>query len=110
MGLGIHPFVCVCVLLYVRVFICMCVSMCESCFYKYKVLMIAVKQLKEGREDEREKHGESEEKGIEPFCCSKAKKKHRLRICLASLISSLQSNYTAHCSSSPFINEMHAKS
>lgn len=31
----------------------MCVSMCESWFYKYEVLMMADKQLKEGREDER---------------------------------------------------------
>lgn len=51
-GAGMHPFGCVYVLSYVRVFICMCVSMCESWFYKYKVLMMAVKQLKEGREDE----------------------------------------------------------
>ena len=36
-----------------RVFICMCVSMCESWLYKYKVLMMAVQQLKEGRKEER---------------------------------------------------------
>lgn len=42
--------VCECVL-----FICDSIHLhvFETCFYKYKVLKIAVKQLKEGREDER---------------------------------------------------------
>ena len=30
----------------------MCVSTCESRLYKYKVLMMAAKQLEEGGEDE----------------------------------------------------------
>lgn len=41
------------------------VSMCESCCYKYKVLMMAVKQLKEGMED---KPAAPEEEGMELFC------------------------------------------
>lgn len=44
-------------------FICMCVSMCESWLYKYKVLMMAVKQLKGGREDGAESTERKRKKG-----------------------------------------------
>lgn len=95
-----------CVLKCVTVFICMCVSMCESWFYKYEVLMVADKLLKEkrGREEEQ---GERE-KGRSHFA-TKWRKKCRLRIFVPSSIS-LQSNYTAHRPPSLSINEIHAKS
>lgn len=70
---------------------------------------MTVKQLKEGWEDRR-KAWSMEKEGVKPFCNSKVERKYRLRICLMSSISSLQSNYTAHSSPSLFINEIHAKS
>lgn len=81
-----------------REFICMC----ERCFYKYKVLMMAVKQSKEGREDE---GGGGRKEGWSHFT---AEEKVRLGIPLSS-ISSLQSNDTAYHSLSPFVSEIHLK-
>jgi len=49
--------------------------MCESWLYKYEVLMMVVKQLKEEERETGRMHGAREDGEIKPFCNSKVERK-----------------------------------